>query len=605
MNATPARKSASTALRLARKSWRLQHLDSGQAIAVAERALSRALVSGDMLAQGWARLSRGFHLMYVATPSEATPELVAARHCFDVAQDRAGHILAGTGLARCLWREGRFRESLERVLLLRDEGLSVLKHHQRGILLNTIAGCYSAQGQSEKAFAYMYQALRDSSPMRGHGFDAVLHCNLAHELLQLGDCEEALRHLGLGIARCASLNNVRLLSVLLINRVICLTELDRPALALPDIARVLALPIGVNGRGTLGMHFETLAIAALRAGEAALGAELVDRAVHAVRAAIPDEHVELAVVSAMLARDAGLLPQALAHLEKVRPLIAGDAAQGLSLRVRCLFHMTLTDVHERGGDAALALASMRAWQALHVERAQMASRARYQAAALHTELLRLQHKLDENDVRRRATERARSELQAINSQLSRKVDEVQTLQAELRQQASRDFLTGLFNRRHLNDALPSMLALARRDRQPLAVAIIDLDHFKSTNDQHGHAAGDTLLAAFGKLLAGHGRKSDVACRYGGEEFCLLMPRTDAQAARRKVNALLKLWRSAVFPVAGGCLSGLTFSAGVVDSSLGPVAAAALLDAADDALLAAKRLGRNRVLLADAALAAAA
>lgn len=605
MNATPARKSASTALRLARKSWRLQHLDSGQAIAVAERALSRALLSGDMLAQGWARLSRGFHLMYVATPSEATPELVAARQCFDVAQDRAGHILAGTGLARCLWREGRFRESLEQVLLLRDEGLSVLKHDQRGILLNTIAGCYSAQGQSEKAFAYMYQALRDSSPMRGHGFDAVLHCNLAHELLQLGDCEEALRHLGLGIARCASLNNVRLLSVLLINRVICLTDLDRPAQALPDIARVLALPIGVNGRGTLGMHFETLAIAALRAGEAALGAELVDRAVHAARAAIPDEHVELAVVSAMLARDGGLLPQALAHLDKVRPLIAGDAAQGLSLRVRCLFHMTLTDVHERGGDAVQALASMRAWQALQVERAQMASRARYQAAALHTELLRLQHKLDENDVRRRATERARSELQAINSQLSRKVDEVQTLQAELRQQASRDFLTGLFNRRHLNDALPSMLALARRDRQPLAVAIIDLDHFKSTNDQHGHAAGDTLLAAFGKLLASHGRKSDVACRYGGEEFCLLLPRTDAQAARRKVNALLKLWRSAVFPVAGGCLSGLTFSAGVVDSNLGPVAAAALLNAADDALLAAKRLGRNRVLLADAALAAAA
>ena len=151
MNATPARKSASTALRLARKSWRLQHLDSGQAIAVAERALSRALVSGDMLAQGWARLSRGFHLMYVATPSEATPELVAARHCFNVAQDRAGHILAATGLARCLWREGRFRDSLEQALLLRDEGLSVLKHDQRGILLNTIAGCYSAQGQSEKA----------------------------------------------------------------------------------------------------------------------------------------------------------------------------------------------------------------------------------------------------------------------------------------------------------------------------------------------------------------------------------------------------------------------------------------------------------------------
>ena len=75
--------------------------------------------------------------------------------------------------------------SIERVLPLRDEGLQVLKHEQRSVLLNIIAGCYSAQGRSEQAFAYMYEALRDSRPGRSHGYDAVLHCNLAHELLQL------------------------------------------------------------------------------------------------------------------------------------------------------------------------------------------------------------------------------------------------------------------------------------------------------------------------------------------------------------------------------------------------------------------------------------
>ena len=77
---------------------------------------------------------------------------------------------------------------------------------------------------------------------------------------------------------------------------------------------------------------------------------------------------------------------------------------------------------------------------------------------------------------------------------------MQALQSELEKQATRDFLTGLFNRRHLNDVLPQMLAQARREQQPLAVAIIDLDHFKAVNDRHGHVAGDTLLASFGSLL---------------------------------------------------------------------------------------------------------
>ena len=99
----------------------------------------------------------------------------------------------------------------------------------------------------------------------GHGFDAVLYCNLAHELLQIGDYHEALRYLDQGISRCHHLNNPRLLSVLLINRVICLTELDRAQEAMLDVSRVRSLPSGAQGRGTVAMSFETMAIAALRA----------------------------------------------------------------------------------------------------------------------------------------------------------------------------------------------------------------------------------------------------------------------------------------------------------------------------------------------------
>ena len=599
MPSKPVSAPISPALRLARKSWKLQHIDARRAIAIAEKALARALAAADAAAEGWARLSRGYHLLYFATPSEAAPELTLAQSCFDATQDRAGHVLAAAGLARGLWRAGQFREALALALSLRDEGLRVLRHDQRSVLLNTIAGCYSAQGSSEQAFAYMYQAMRDAGPTHANGFDAVLHCNLAHELLQLGDYHEAIRHVDQGIARCTSLTNARLLSALLINRVICLTELDRAQEALPDVVRVLDLPTDATGRGTMSPHFETLAIAALRAGRLELGIELAERAQHSPPSPIPDEQVERAVAFAVLEQARGRLPQAVEQLERTLALVGGDGVEGLSLRVRCLTLATLAGLQERSGDAAGALASMRIWQRLQVERGNLASRARYQAAALQTELLRLQHKLDENDARRRSTERARSELQAANEQLSRKVREVESLQEALRQQASRDFLTGLFNRRHLNDTLPSMLALAQRDAQPLAVAIIDLDHFKAVNDHHGHGVGDKLLAAFGKLLVRHGRKSDVACRYGGEEFCLLMPRTGTQAAVRKVNALLKLWRAEVFALETGALGGLSFSAGVSDSKLAPHSVALLLKSADDALLAAKHLGRGRVLAADA------
>lgn len=601
MDSKSARPSVSAALRMAQKAWTLQHVDSPRSIALAKTALARALARGDTAAEGWARLVQGFHCLYFATPAEAEPELTRAKACFDASADRAGFILADAGLARGLWRSGRSRDALERVLALRDEGLQILRRDLRGILLNTIAGCYSAHGRSEQAFAYMYQALRGAGPKHGHGFDAVLHCNLAHELLQLGDCPEALRHIDQGIARCDGLNNARLLAVLLINRVICLIELGRPAEALPDIERILELPTDASGRGTMSSHFETFAIAAFRAGQTALGHALAERAAAAPLTPLADERVERIVAAALDAQTRGRLDEASARLDEALSLVdataGAEGTDGPSLRIRGLFYLAQADLHERRGEAAAALASLRAWQRVQQERALLASRARYQAAALHTELLRMQHQLDDNVARRRRTERARAELEAANQKLSSKIEEVQSLQEALRQQATRDFLTGLFNRRHLNDVLPAMLALAARDRQALAVAIIDLDHFKAVNDAHGHAAGDTMLAAFGELLVKHGRKSDVACRYGGEEFCLLMPHTDAQAARRKVADLLRIWRATALRFDGTVLEAQTFSAGVCDSLAHPQTMAALLKAADDALLAAKQLGRARVLCA--------
>jgi diguanylate cyclase (GGDEF)-like protein len=589
---------ASEALRLARQAWKLLHVDSARAIALAEQALAKAVARQDAPAEGWARLARGFHLIYFARPTVAAPELRAAQAVFERLGDGAGRILAQTGLARGLWRAGRYDESLQLVLALRDEGLALLRHEQRGLLLNTIAGCYSARNEPEQAFAYMYQALRDAPPARGHGYDAVLHCNLAHELMQLGDYDAALKHVEAGLARFDHAKNPRLAAILWINRIVVLTETGRAAEVLPDIARVAALPTDASGRGALTPHFETLALAAFAGGDVALGRSLVERARAVEREAIVEERIELAMAEAMLARAEGDLGRAAAALEVGRvQAAAGDL--GVSLRVRCNLHLARSEVFEALGESAAALAAVREWQALSHERSQLASRAHYQAATLQTELLMLQHQLDEKDAQRRSTERARAELEAANKALSQKMSEVQTLQEALRQQATRDELTGLFNRRHLNNTLPSMWALAQRENKPLAAAIIDLDHFKRVNDERGHDAGDRLLAAFGRLLVASLRKSDVACRWGGEEFCVLMPETDAAGARRKVAALLKRWR--VESLMHGAIgeAGTSFSAGVADSTCAIDSWQALLKRADDELLVAKREGRNRVLVASA------
>ena len=590
---------ASPALAQARRAWKMLYRDSPRCISLADQALARATAEHDTAAAGWARLVRGLHLIWYATPQAAAHELTQAQACFAATRDRSGHLLAEVGIARCLWRNGKYRESLDRVLPLRAEGLAVLKRDELGMLLNVIAGCYSSLGESEQAFAYMYQALHEARPTRGNGFEVVLYCNLAHELIQLGDYHQALSYIEEGIGRGTQLSNARLMSVLLINRVICLTGLDRAADAVADVRRLLELPADETGRGTTNANFETMALAALRAGDHALGRELLERArQHRSEAKVPDEDVTLVVVEAEMLLADGKLAEAASLLVESQPLLANAHADGLSLRVRCLYHQALADASEQLGNPRQALASLRAWQQCHVERGHQASRARYQAASLQIELRRLQQDLDEIEARRRATEKARAELEAINLQLSQKIAEVEALKTKLEQQATRDFLTGLFNRRHLNDVLPQLLASASRERQPLGVAIIDLDHFKSVNDRHGHVAGDTLLAAFGMLLNENMRHSDLAFRFGGEEFCLLMPRTSAEGAQRKVLHLLQAWRHKAFHFETGSLLSNTFSAGVADSLADNETAEQLLKVADDRLLHAKRSGRNQVLCAD-------
>ncbi len=585
---------SSPAQRLAQRAWQRLHADAGEALTLTERAAQRAAASQDATGAAWAQLVLGFHRLYFSAPALARSELEAARQRFALLGQRGGEILAAAGQARAMWRLGQVRDAQALLLPLRDEGLQLLRGAQRGVLLNAIAGCWSALGDSAQAFAYMYEALRGAGPRQGHGFDIALYCNLSHELIELGDCDEALRQIERGLERMRDLHNGRLLTVLLVNRMLCLTELGRAAEALDDVRRLLAARNDPSGRELLPLHFEAQALCALRAGELALGEAALARC---APPQLPDEKIERVMADALALQLKGQPEAALAQLQRAAPALRAEGDERPSLRMRCEYARLRADLLEAAGDAAAALAALREWQGLAAERARLASQARQQSAMLQTELLLLQQRLEENEARREAAERARAELAELNAALSRKIAEVEALQSRLQELATQDALTGLANRRHLNDSLPAVLALAQRDATPLAVVVIDLDHFKRVNDEHGHPAGDQLLAAFGRLAREQLRRSDLAFRYGGEEFCLLMPHTRASDAQTKVKELLNLWKAQQFLLDGGVrISGQSFSAGVTDSQQSPGSPAALLRAADQLLLLAKRSQRGSVLV---------
>jgi len=185
-------------------------------------------------------------------------------------------------------------------------------------------------------------------------------------------------------------------------------------------------------------------------------------------------------------------------------------------------------------------------------------------------------------------------LRALNRRLEEKVRQ---RTEELHQQAIRDSLTGLFNRRYLDETLPREIHRALRESQELAVVMIDLDHFKSFNDQWGHEAGDSVLLGVAEALLDGLRASDIACRYGGEEILIVMPGADADEAVRRISAISSQVRNMGARVMGRKLPAVTFSAGVATVPAHGDSADMLVRAADRALYMAKETGRDRILVA--------
>lgn len=167
---------------------------------------------------------------------------------------------------------------------------------------------------------------------------------------------------------------------------------------------------------------------------------------------------------------------------------------------------------------------------------------------------------------------------------------------EVRENSLRDGLTGCFNRTHALEVIDTELRRARRSQSPVSLIIFDLDHFKDVNDRHGHLCGDTVLAAIGAKMRDVLRGSDLKCRYGGEEFLVLLPETPLDGAKRVAETLRRDFLEMPIPWKGDTVH-ITASFGVAVALPSEVDAETLISRADQALYRAKDQGRNCVRLA--------
>ncbi len=518
--------------------------------------MAEAEKCGDAACKALAHLTIGnFQLRYEG-PAQAQESLKQAEKEFTALKDQRGATLARTGLARVRMMEGDAKSAYDMYRAILEDEAGSLAPLDRFYVLNGIAGSCAALGDAPQSIGYLFEALGQVRTHNARPQTATLLSNLGGELVAVGDYEEALTVLQEAESLVAELKHPRLRVGIVANMVDCLVHLGRAADALPRARQLMADPEAPFISAPEGNVYTTAALTFLKndcdtEAEAALTLAEAEAAKHGGPCLVWALYLR-----AMVLARKGEFDGAIARLQEAR----GRFEDRTPLLLVGLVLESLAELTAQASRHAEAFALQKDYFQVYERRLGMGTKARYYAVQIRYELNRLR---DERD--------------------------------QAREEALRDSLTGLYNRRYLDSVLAALISLFGRTGQPLAVAMLDLDYFKSVNDEFGHLFGDEVLRAISRVLTEGTRAGDVVCRYGGEEFCLLFPNSTAEDAVGRVNELLEATRSATIKMGDISKSGITFSAGVCGFPEDGETAQALVDCADRILYTAKNQGRGRVM----------
>ena len=298
------------------------------------------------------------------------------------------------------------------------------------------------------------------------------------------------------------------------------------------------------------------------------------------------------LVRGMLTLNLAQFDQALQAFEQARTLLSFTRNPFYQQQIL----KGLSDIHAHFGKWEVAFGYLQQYQSQFEARSKSARDSRVLMRNLEKEMKNLKEERDKALELQAAREAENQKLASLNKELSHQIHHVNSLQKALKEQAIRDHLTGLYNRRHFETCLNAILHESS-GKSVVTVVILDLDFFKRVNDTWGHAFGDEVLIQFSRLVESQLRTSDMLCRYGGEEFCLLMRDADSKIAQTKMTSIAEKYHALSITLGAISVTNCTFSAGIAEYPMHGDTRHELLMHADTALYVAKMAGRNQSKIA--------
>lgn len=579
--------------------WRLYLSRPEQAYALAHARISdfeRRRAAGPAPELGWSYLTRAFarcRLMGAAPqPAEMTADFVAATQCFAADDDKRGLRLARLGPGATAMRLGDWPAALrEFEALIGHFDLNTLDADNFYLCFG-LATSYVYEGRLEEGLRFGYAALHLSGQLDLFPEFAAAALPLSVALMAAKDPEEADSVLAAAASVAVQADSPVLAKALRNNRAVALRRLGR----LDDAQRLLQDVLTDDAPMVGGQHFVHYNAAELALSRSDLAAARrhfdIARLQLAARGASGLDLIKLHYIDGAIARQEDRLTDAIDAFQRVDEMLPDVSA--LRFNDRAEFYDELADVLARMNRPDEAFAAQRKSSQQYQQSLAVVNRVRRFSMRVREEIQEVARDL-------RHESRERQKLQAINLQLREQVYLTQSEAIRLRDQVSHDSLTGVFNRHYLDTGLPGLLQLSRHSATPFSMVMIDLDHFKSVNDRHGHAVGDEVLIKFSALARDCLRGSDIVGRYGGEEFYLALVGCGAAAAQQRIESLLVEYRSLRVGSDESDVNGLTFSAGIAVYPEDGIDVRTLVACADRRLLIAKAQGRARIVSRDALL----